>query len=70
MSKEKIEEIELDRFVRSHQSRHPGESRGPEALVFWIPAFAGMTGEAVSWLFGAVQLRHSKFGVRHSIFNP
>jgi len=24
----------IDIFARSHQSRHPGESRGPEVLVF------------------------------------
>jgi hypothetical protein len=24
----------IDGLVKSHQSRHPGESRGPEVLVF------------------------------------
>jgi hypothetical protein len=31
------EGINSDGFVKSHQSRHPGESRGPEVLV--IPGF-------------------------------
>jgi hypothetical protein len=26
--------MNVDAFVKSHQSRHPGESRGPEVFVF------------------------------------
>jgi len=48
----------IDGFAKSHRSRHPGESRGPEVLVlsgfprrressifglFWTPASAGVT---------------------------
>jgi hypothetical protein len=35
--------INDDGLIKSPQSRHPGESRGPEVLVYWIPASAGMT---------------------------
>jgi hypothetical protein len=28
------EGFKVDAFVKSHQSRHPGERRGPEVLVF------------------------------------
>ena len=31
--------MKFNAFARSHQSRHPGESRGPEVLVFLDSGF-------------------------------
>jgi len=39
----------LDGFVKSHQNRHPGESRGPELLVFLDSGFRRNDGK---WRFG------------------
>ncbi len=64
--------MKLDGFVKNHQGRHPGESRGPEILFHWIPAFAGMTEKAFFRPFrnepGIVALILS-FGVLHSTFD-
>jgi len=44
--------------------RHPGECRDPwNSAIYWIPAFAGMTGDAVygwalsGYLWGALSLK-------------
>ena len=29
-----LTDLNFDGLVKSHQSRHPGESRGPEVLIF------------------------------------
>jgi hypothetical protein len=44
----------------SAKCRHPGESRGPEAVKHyeknWIPAFAGMTKKRLAGIFAIASL--------------
>jgi hypothetical protein len=37
MSNKEFRMMKFDELLKSHQSRHPGESRGPEVLV--VPGF-------------------------------
>jgi hypothetical protein len=55
MSKKEFRMTKLDGLVKNHQGRHPGESRGPEILFHWIPAFAGMTEKGFFDLLGTNQ---------------
>jgi len=41
----------LDAFVKSRQSRHPGESRGPEVLVFLDSGFCRNDEKRRYWTF-------------------